>query len=249
MKADPQLSDHAKFLSLGDRKITARLSRTQVTISIVLAITGLLLVTQLRGQSSFSNNIQAQTQRDLGEIIKNQNFEVEALRREITNNTIQLYKYSQTTADKKVILKEATKNLQVLKILAGLTGAKGQGVIIRIEDRGHLLNNHDLLDVIQELRSAGAEAMSINNQRVVAGSPFEQGQEFIKVNSVKLIPPYEIKAIGEPEILYQAIAIGGGARDTLSSLSGVSVKISKEREIMITPFKRTFSLDYAQPVE
>lgn len=223
-------------------------SRTQITIAIILGITGLLLVTQFRGQSTFSNNLQAQTTRDLGEVIKNLNLEVEALQRDVANNTIQLYQYDQAATNKKLILEEALKNLETLKIAAGLTKVEGKGIVIQISDQGNLLGNHDLLDIIQELRSVGAEAISINGQRIVAESPLDQERNLIKVNKVKLTTPYQIRAIGDPEILYQAITILGGVRDTLSSLKGVSLEIIKKQRIIIPPLRRIPKRSHAKPI-
>jgi len=224
------------------------LSRSQITIAIILAITGLLLVTQFRSQSAFSNNLEAQTQKDLGEVIKNLNMEVEALQKEIADNTIKLYQYDQATTNKKLILDEALKNLETLKIAAGLSKVEGKGIVIQISDQGNLLSNHDLLDVIQELRSVGAEAISINDQRIVAESPLDQEKDIIMANKVKLTPPYQIRAIGDPETLYQAITILGGVKDTLSSLNGVSLEIIKKQRIIIPSLRKIPKRSYAKPI-
>ena len=107
------------------------------------------------------------------------------------------------------------------KIL-GLTEVTGNGLIITINDNQDIsLNNWfadpnlllthdtDLIRVVNELKNAGAEAISINEQRLVTTSAIECDGNIIKVNGEKIGAPFTIKAIGLPEVLINVDRVGG----------------------------------------
>ena len=107
------------------------------------------------------------------------------------------------------------------KIL-GLTEVTGNGLVITINDNQDIpLNNwlydpnlllahdSDLLSVVNELKNAGAEAISINDQRLISTSSIECDGNIIKVNGEKIGAPFTIKAIGLPELLINVNRTGG----------------------------------------
>ena len=94
--------------------------------------------------------------------------------------------------------------------------AEGQGVTITIDDSKtkskagenpnlYLIHDDDLLKVINELKAAGAEAISINEQRLIATSEIRCAGPTLSVNNIRSAPPYEIKAIGEDVLLKSTI--------------------------------------------
>ncbi len=105
--------------------------------------------------------------------------------------------------------------LEELKYKTGLTEVKGPGVVVTLNDAEkleegdnvleRLIHDRDVLHVINELRVAGAEAISINNERLIATSEQICAGPTIKINSNRYAVPYEIKAIGDPEQLSKAL--------------------------------------------
>ncbi len=105
--------------------------------------------------------------------------------------------------------------LEELKYKTGLTDVKGPGVVVTLNDAEkleegdnvleRLIHDRDVLHVINELRVAGAEAISINNERLIATSEQICAGPTIKINSNRYAVPYEIKAIGDPEQLSKAL--------------------------------------------
>ena len=105
--------------------------------------------------------------------------------------------------------------LEELKYKTGLTDVKGPGVVVTLNDAEkleegdnvleRLIHDRDVLHVINELRVAGAEAISINNERLIATSEQICAGPTIKINSNRYAVPYEIKAIGDPEQLAKAL--------------------------------------------
>ena len=136
------------------------------------------------------------------------------------------------------------------KIL-GLSEVTGHGLIITVDDNDKIALNDwifdpnwlivhdtDLINIINELKNAGAEAISINDQRIVTTSAIECDGNVIKINGVKLGAPYEIKAIGFPETLINIDRFGGYTQ-YLSEERFVNVSIQKLDKDKITIPKYT----------
>ena len=143
------------------------------------------------------------------------------------------------------------------KIL-GLAEVTGPGVIVTLTDSKKDINSaldptalvvHDLdvLSVINELKNAGAEAISINDQRIVPTSGIICGGNIIDINDEKVGAPFEIKAIGLPEQL-AALSRPGGYLERLE-VDGIGVELKKSNNITIPKYTGTLTYNYAKTVE
>jgi len=145
------------------------------------------------------------------------------------------------------------------KIL-GLSEVTGEGIIITVNDNQKIsLNNWladpnqlivhdtDLINIVNELKNAGAEAISINNQRIVAISAIECDGNVIKINGEKIAAPFEIKAIGLPELL-MSVARFGGYVDYLEEYRFLDVKVEKsdKEKITIPKYTGVIKFEYAE---
>ncbi len=102
--------------------------------------------------------------------------------------------------------------------------------------------------MINELRAAGAEAISINGQRLIATSEIRCAGPTLSVNNVRSAAPYEIKAIGEKKSLENAIKMRGGVAETLK-VWGIQLEVSTADDIQIPPYKGTFKRTHSKIVE
>lgn len=204
-----------------------------MAIAAVCMLIGVLIVTQLRVHQTASQALQAATESDLSQIVNNLDSEINALRAEAADLRLQLFKIERASNDSGAILKETSKNLDKLKVIAGLTKVDGPGIRVLITDEDRLLNSYDLIDIISELRNGRAEAISINGIRVVIKTGITQNGGNIFIDRKSVSPPYEVLAIGDPEALHKALVIAGGIRDMLYPLPGVSLYINKEADISI----------------
>lgn len=104
-----------------------------------------------------------------------------------------------------------------LKLTSGLDDAQGPGIMLIIDDNQEeeivgwginddIVHDADIQIILNDLRKAGAEAISINGQRVMSRSEIKCGGSIIRVNGRSSAPPYVIKAIGDPKLLYAAIS-------------------------------------------
>ncbi len=112
----------------------------------------------------------------------------------------------------------------------------------------YLIKDEDILKILNELRAAGAEAIAINNQRLIASSEVRTAGPFISINNMNFAAPFEIKAIGDPITLENALKIRGGVIETLQ-FWGIQVVVKQQDIVQIPAFKGTFRFQYAQPVQ
>jgi uncharacterized protein YlxW (UPF0749 family) len=149
-------------------------------------------------------------------------------------------------------IENAQARLAALSILIGTVGATGPGVIVRIEDPGPGVAPQAMLDVLNELRAAGAEAIEISDghQAVrtgvdtwIAGAPGA-----LVVDGRTLRPPYSVLAIGDPPTLAAAMNIPGGAVDSVKRVGG-TMTVQQSDRVDITVLRQPKPRQYAQPVK
>lgn len=150
---------------------------------------------------------------------------------------------------------EAALRTEIEKHLAfaGLTRLVGPGVEVILEnvpggDYLFLIRDEDLLRVVNELRSAGAEAVAVNDQRLVASSEIRQAGPFINVNLQRVSPPYRIRAIGDPDKLRRELERAGGLADTARYL-GMEVTIEVKEELVLPAYQGHSRLEFAKPLK
>lgn len=140
------------------------------------------------------------------------------------------------------------------KIL-GLSEVTGPGVIVTLSDSKKdissaldpsslVVHDLDVLSVINELQNAGAEAISINDQRIVPTTGIICGGNIIDINQEKVGAPFVIKAIGLPEQL-AALSRPGGYLETLKGYS-IGVELKKSNNITIPKYSGTLTYNYAK---
>lgn len=152
------------------------------------------------------------------------------------------------------------ENIKEKNLALGLTEVTGTGVEIILDDGDTpltsnlfintsdlLVHDGDLINVVNELFNADAEAISINGQRIVSTTAIECDGNVIKINGTKMGAPFEITAIGYPEYL-AGISRPGGTLELLES-RGVKVSITKENSIKIPKYSGTIKFNYANNIE
>lgn len=170
--------------------------------------------------------------------------ELEKERESSTKNNTEL-------ENKELEIKEGNK-------IIGLTEVTGPGVIITLSDSKKdastvlnasslLVHDVDVLSVINELKNAGAEAISINDQRLVPTSGIICGGNIIDINGEKVGAPFVIKAIGLPEQL-SGLSRPGGYLQRLKEDS-VGVELKKYNNITIPKYTGVISYKYSQVVD
>ena len=162
-----------------------------------------------------------------------------------TNNKINEYneKMQSNAETKELINKELTESKRIF----GLTSVEGEGIIVTLTDTDELAYDaDDLLELVNELRAAGAEAISINEERIVNISDIVNiTSSIIKVNSKNISSPYVIKAIGDKTYLKSAITIKNGYYD-MKQKSDYEIKIEEKTNIEINNYSKSVNLKYIE---
>ncbi len=158
-------------------------------------------------------------------------------------------------------LKELSDDLARAQFLAGLTDVKGPGIIVTLNDSKNpavsmpagfappnIIHDTDIAAVVNELKAAGAEAISVNGQRIVAVSPVRCVGPTVMVNFTPQTPPFVIKAIGSPKTLYTAIELPGGVTKDIRAYDPAmfTTQISKQ-PLLIPAYAGGLEPKYAQP--
>ncbi|QGN57340.1 DUF881 domain-containing protein [Nostocoides sp. HKS02] len=144
-------------------------------------------------------------------------------------------------------LKSAQDRLDTLGILTGTVPATGPGVVITITDPSHKVTSALLLDALQELRDAGAEAVQIGDVRVVANTWFADVDGAVQVSGQQLSSPYVIRAIGDSATMASAMDIPGGVTDSVRGQNAQST-VEQEKSLSITALHSLPEPRYARPV-
>jgi uncharacterized protein YlxW (UPF0749 family) len=145
-------------------------------------------------------------------------------------------------------LEQAQKRLDTLSILAGTVGAKGPGITLRISDPDQQVTGPVILDLIQELRDGGAEAIDVGGVRVVASSFIGESGGEVKIDGTPVSRPFVIKAIGDSKTLASAMTIPGGIVESVRQ-KGANATVTESDSVEITSTHTPTEMTHAKPVE
>lgn len=236
----------------------ALLQEQKFAIVLVGLVLGLLIGLQLRTMGLQRSDIGSSRAIVLMERLLRAQDEIERLREEVDKLRQQLSDYERMMAEGEEATEKMTAELNRLRVLAGLTKVRGPGVIVWLTDSpkpslpedpsSGIVHDTDLLMIVNELRNAGAEAIAINDQRIVATTAIRCVGNLITVNGVTISPPYEIAAIGDPDKLKEGLMMPGGIVMGLKAL-GIPVQIHQRQDIIVPSLSITPKIELARPTE
>lgn len=225
---------------------------TYLSITLVAVVLGLLMAFQFRTTSSVDRGVPYDRVQEL-------TMERIQVERDLAN-------LQGEAADLNAKLQEAGKGhteatgaleseLSKIRLYAGLAAVAGPGVEVNLETPREVsrqdvytVRDEDLLKVINDLRGAGAEAIAVNEQRILATSEVRLAGNHINVNLTRLSPPYKVTAIGNPDTLKSSLEIKGGLVEYLNA-SGITVKVSPKDKILVPAYTGALRFDYAKTTQ
>jgi len=210
-------------------------------------ILGVMLVVQFRTTEDIRSTVPFQRIEDLSQRLAQTEKERDTLIKQVNE-----LRHSST-------VETATKELELTKMGAGVVPLQGPGITVTIDDSKrpskpgenpnlYLIHDDDILKVINELWAAGAEAMSINEQRLIVTSEIRCAGPTLSVNNTRYSPPYEIRVIGEPQTLENALKMRGGVVETLQ-FWGIQITIKSHENVKVPAYKGAFRFEYAKPLK
>jgi len=229
-------------------------------VSMVCFILGMLLVVQFRSaQSSGGAITNLQRAQELTSELQNITEERDKLKIEVAELRGRIEEYEKSAANVSGLAEAMQKELDKARMLAGLLPGTGPGVVITMDDSNFpkqsgedpnlfLIHDEDILKVVNELFAAGAEAVSVNGQRIIANTEIRCVGPTIIINSVRMAPPFIIQAIGDPETLETSLKMRGGIVESLK-VFGIQVNIQKQSQIDMPAYIGPIQFKYFQPVK
>lgn len=158
-----------------------------------------------------------------------------------------LNKYKEESTSNSQIKQNLEEELENLNLMLGVTDVDGTGIIITLQDsddQEEKITAEELMMIVNYLKDAGAEAISINDQRIINSTYITLiNNSFIKINSQKISSPYEIKAIGDSEYLKSSLVGNGGYAEKITNL-GKKIKIEEKRKVYISKYDKELSVKY-----
>jgi uncharacterized protein YlxW (UPF0749 family) len=222
------------------------------TLAIMLCLLlGVAIATQVR-QTTSGDSLDTARPADLLVLLDSLRRREATLNTEVAELQRSLNALHASGSSDQAAIQNAEARLAALSILIGTVGATGPGVTVRIEDPGPGVAPQAMLDVLDELRAAGAEAIQISDAHLavragvdtwIVGSPGA-----LTVDGKTLMPPYSVVAIGDPPTLAAAMNIPGGAVDSVKRVGG-TMSVQQGDKVDVTALRQPKPRQYAQPVK
>ena len=226
------------------RAMAPRANRSQVVAGVLCALLGFALVVQVRqnDESALSGLRQSELVRILDETTERG----DQLRREVAELRGERDDLASGSDRHAAAIDSLRRSAITQGILSGRLPAQGPGVRVMLIDPDGDLQPVTMLNMLEELRNAGAEAIQLNDQRVTASSSFTGTRGHVLLDGVELEAPYEWFAIGDPSTLSIALQIPGGAMATVRG-TGATGTVEEQDEVEITALRRLPEPSYATP--
>ncbi|MFD0428478.1 DUF881 domain-containing protein [Streptomyces zhihengii] len=221
-----------------------RVTRAQLIVAVLLFVLGLGLAIQVRSNSDDSA-LRGARQEDLVRILDELDNRTQRLQDEKQRLEEQRTELENSSDQAEEARKQTLQKEQQLGILAGTVAAQGPGVTLTIADPSGTVEPDMLLDAIQELRAAGAEAIQVNGARVVANSYFSGTAGNVEVDGRSISAPYTFEVIGKPQDLEPALNIPGGVVQTLEKEQATATVVRSEK-IVVDALRPAERPDYAR---
>ncbi|MEN6316414.1 MAG: DUF881 domain-containing protein [Clostridiaceae bacterium] len=202
-----------------------------IAMTMVCVLLGIMLALQYKSinvnqsMASFENKRMDDLKTEL---IKLQN-QKDSLQQRLQELEEENQTYARVKAGDSDAAKQIQDNLKNARIFAGLETVKGKGIIVTLDNNGlNYVEDYDILDVVNELRASGAQAISVNDERIVAMTEIRGAGSYVMINGKQFNAPFTIKAISDPDDLERSLNLMGGVLEGIEDELNVAVKKSDE---------------------
>lgn len=222
-----------------------RVTRAQLIVALLLFGLGFGLAVQVASTSDTDSALRGARQEDLVRILDELDDRTERLEDERRGLEKQRDELENSSDQAEEARKQTIEKERQLGVLAGTVAAQGPGITMTIEDPKGTVEADMLLDAVQELRAAGAEAIQVDGVRVVASTYLTDSDGAIAVDGNKITAPYRFKVIGKPQDLEPALNIPGGVVQTLEK-EQATVTVERSSKIVVDALRAVKRPDYAR---
>ena len=228
-------------------------------IGLAVFALSFIFMAQLNTVNRSDETLQGKRETELRDDLTALKIEYEELKKENEKNLEIVEEYKTSSSNNNTLINSLTQQLNQMSALSGMKDVAGEGIIVtldgsdmavsdNISTESMLIHDTDLRAIVNELSAAGAEAISINGQRIIATTAIRCVGPVIQVNGVKVAAPFTVKAIGNAKYLESALNIKGGIVDSFE-IYGIKINISREKSITIPKYDGKLSFSKASVVE
>ncbi len=237
-----------------------KMTKANFIILVVFVVFGIVLGVQIKQKVPYFTPVTLNSIETTKYEIDNINKEIEELKLMLKDKEEKIQLYENIARDDKNIIDLLDKELKKTKLIAGFVDVKGPGIIVKMEDNNSedafgqsydldLIHDADVLRIINDLKEAGAEAISINGQRVLSISEIKCGGPIIRINGKSIGTPIYIKAIGDPKLLSAAINAPNTYGYALKNIDQLIIETEIVDEVIIPGYSANFEFKYAKPIK
>jgi uncharacterized protein YlxW (UPF0749 family) len=232
-------------------------SRWAAVVAVLLALVGFLAATQIRTEWQIRRTLRIPSTRlaELAFELREQERRRTALESQVGELRARLAEYERAAAEGRTAAVRTSRDLQEMRALVGLTPLEGPGIVVTMNDSTRapragedpnktILHYSDIAAVIAELWAAGAEAVSLNGERIIFSTGVNCVGTTILCNTKRMAPPYVITAIGDRMLLAQYLRRSGGSLEMLAAFD-FPVRLTPQARVEVPPYRGTFQFEYA----
>jgi uncharacterized protein YlxW (UPF0749 family) len=216
----------------------------QSLLTIMCIGIGFILVTQLRTYETISSDVRNLSPEERSVVIIGLIDRNNSAEREIETLRAQNADYERAKSDGSSNLQKLVDDLNRLRAQTGAVQVRGTGVLITVD---YALRAADVMALINEIRNASAEAIAINNQRIIARTTIDEQNGVLLINGTPQAPPYQVAALGDSNTLMGALNRIGGLLRIWNEIDGVSVRIEPSDNLILPRISSAPAFRYAQP--
>lgn len=236
-------------------------------VTLLSFVLGMLLAAALKTQQTIKSTSGLPTTRfpQLARAWADERERNQSLEKEIRDLRGKVRRYEQALGEGGSSSGVLSAELESAKFHAGLIEAEGEGIIVTLRDskkrppadaglelgEDYLIHDYDIRDFVNELLASGAEAMAVNDQRIIANTPIRCAGTRILINNAPMSPPFEVRAIGPADEMENGLRMRGGVVDSFRILEDLSdmIKIEKSKNLLVPAFSGSTRFQYARPAK
>ena len=235
------------------KKIKFRADITAVTIVVFIScivLVSIMLMQFRTVEQTDITDIENMRESELRTALSEWKTKYEDINAQLEDTNQKIEDYNKTIEDNEAASKLIDEELQESNILVGKTDVYGEGVVVSLSDGEKAVDADDLIDLVNELRYAGAEAISINEKRVIAKTDIvDIDYKYIMVNLERIQGPYVVKSIGNKEQLYSMLNLKGSGFIDKATTNGINASAQIQNKVEIPKYSGKFEINYMQEVK
>jgi uncharacterized protein YlxW (UPF0749 family) len=233
-----------------------------LSLVLVCVVLGFLLATSFNTKKDNTEALNTQRKKDLISTVNELEKQRDSLKAQIESNREQISKYEKRAAQNQGIQTAYSKELEKVRLVAGLTDVRGSGLIITLGDNpnyptdddpnNYVIHDYDVRIAVNSLWAGGAEAVTVNGQRLISTSSIRCAGSTILVNANRLVSPYVIKAVGNPARMLDALNRDENSRrlfNEVKTFYGLTADVRQSNYVVVRGYSGGLLVENAKVIQ